>query len=120
MHQGFQKHRQVCHFAHLHDLLPVQPESACTEYSRVRGLDASALQLSGARSVINLCCEVGAGGACTSNLQPGGMYFPGEHPCALQLFARNGTVSKAVLFFHLRTGRADASISTCEPGCLMW
>ena len=57
----------------------VQPKSACTEYSRVGGLDAGALQLSGARGVYNLCCEVDAGGVCTSNLQPGGVYFPGEH-----------------------------------------
>ena len=65
-----------------HDLMHVQPESACTEYSRVGGLDAGALQLSGARGVYNLCCEVDAGGVCTSNLQPGGVYFPGERSCA--------------------------------------
>ena len=62
----------------------LQPESACTEYSRVGGLDAGALQLSGARGVYNLCCAVDAGGACTSNLQPGGVYFPGEPLSAMR------------------------------------
>ena len=75
--------KKLCEHASAHDLLHPQPESACTEYSRVRGLDASALQLSGAQSAFNLCCEVDAGGVCTSNLQPGGVYLPGEQsvPC---------------------------------------
>ena len=76
-----------------HGLLHLQPESACTEYSRVAGLDASALQLSGARSVIDMCCEVDAGGACTSNLQPGGLYQAGEPASTAAVFVRKTGVS---------------------------
>lgn len=90
----------------------------------MRGLDASALQLSGAQSVIDLCCEVNVGGACTSNLQPGGVYLPGELICALQVsvyvLAGNALLVKACFLVDLRTGSADASNSTCELGCLDW
>ena len=54
----------------------------------MQGLDA--LQLSGAHSVVDLCCEVDAGGMCTSNLQPGGLYKAGErHVCCGSSCMRN-------------------------------
>ena len=63
--------------------LGVQPPSPCYEYAQVRDLDLGALQLSGPRASVDVCCELDAGGACTSNLQPGGLYRPGAPQCLL-------------------------------------
>ena len=41
----------------------------------------SALGLQGGAGSVDVCCNVGANGVCTSNLQPGGFYRSGAQIC---------------------------------------